>query len=77
MGITVTNVNAGTSKREVGKAISKGVDMVNGVIVRELDSFKSKDELEEYGLKFGIDLDKKFKLENMYKTLMEQVDKLR
>jgi len=39
--------------------------------IKPIESFKDKDSLEEYGLTFGINLNKTKKLENMYNDLLE------
>ena len=59
--IVITNVNA--NKKEFSKETKQtfsGVEMVNGVLVRNLDEFETKESLEEYGLNFGINLNRKY-----------------
>ena len=78
MGITVTNVHNGMKKENnIAGGFGRGVEMVNGVVVRDLNDYDTKDKLEEYGKKFGIDLKKNFSLENMRKQLQEHIDSLR
>lgn len=75
--IVITNVNA--NKKEFSKETKKtfsGIEMVNGVLVRNLDEFETKESLEEYGLKFGINLNRKYSLDNMKKQLSEHIDGL-
>lgn len=76
--IVITNVNA--NKKEFSKETKQtfsGVEMVNGVLVRNLDEFETKESLEEYGLNFGIKLNRKYSLDNMKKQLSEHIDGLK
>ena len=47
----------------------------NAIGLKPLEEFSTKDELEAYGLKFGIDLKKNKSLENMYLDLVNFVNK--
>ena len=76
--IKIVDVN--TKERSIkteDKLVHVGVDMVNGIVVRDLEEFETKESLEEYGLQFGINLNKKFSLDNMKKQLAEHIDSLR
>jgi len=48
-------------------------EVKNNVILKPLDSFETKDELEDYGKEYGIDLKKNKSLANMYKDLVSFV----
>lgn len=76
--IVITNVNA--NKKEFSKETKQtfsGVEMVNGILVRNLDEFETKESLEEYGLNFGINLNRKYSLDNMKKQLSEHIEGLK
>jgi hypothetical protein len=45
--------------------------------IRPLEEFETKDELETYGLNFGINLSKTKKLENMYADLLAHIETLK
>jgi hypothetical protein len=47
---------------------------IEAVSLRPLDSFAEKEELEEYGKGFGINLNRSKKLENMYADLVAHVE---
>lgn len=43
--------------------------------IKPLNSFSTKDELEEYGLTFEIQLDKRKTIKKMYDELIQELDK--
>lgn len=51
------------------EAIAVLDDEVQGL--RDMDSFEDKEELEQYGMTFGIDLSRRKSLKNMYLDLVE------
>jgi hypothetical protein len=80
MGITVTNVHNGMTDKSnnIAGGAGKGVDMHNGVVIRDdLSCYDTEEKIREYAEKLGLNIPKNVKrVDTLQERVKEYIDKL-